>query len=359
MISKRNTIIVLIVLFGVADVFLFARLQRKPAPAAAPVPPAAPAVAKISSAINGVSVDLAVAAARPIGVMVENYPAARPQSGLVDADVVYEAPTEGGITRFLALYQTTSAKNIGPIRSARTYFVDFANEWGAVYAHVGGNSDALANIRTNDYPNISDADQFFNDPYFQRVSWRTMPHNVYTSIDKLQALIGAHQFSDSAAYQPWQFKDDTPSPLIPPPGGEGGNIDASTTAADININFFTKDYAVEWKYSVADNSYARFLAGKAHKDLDSGKQITAKNFVVQLVKTFPVKSDTPLSIGMDLSSGGPANIFLDSRAIIGTWKKTDGRTRYYDSSGNEISFNRGSIWVELVPDDGLDRVSWQ
>ncbi len=301
-------------------------------------------------AMDGQKVEGQIAGRRPIGVMVENYPYARPQSGLLDADVVYEAPTEGGITRFLALYQSKAAKNIGPVRSARTYFAEIADEWGAVFAHVGGNSDALANIKAGDYPNISDADQFFNDPYFQRVTWRTMPHNVYTSIDKLDKLIGARQFfSDATIYQPWRFKDDSPSSSIPPPEGEGGKIFASSTAADINISFSTHDYVVEWKYNILDNSYSRFLAGKPHKDLDTGKQISAKNIVVQFVKTYPVKSDTPLSIGLDLEVGGRADVFEDGKIIIGTWEKVSGRTRYYDQDGKEINFNRGPIWAELVP----------
>src|SRR5581483_1401572 len=122
-------------------------------------------------------------AKRPFAVVVENHPDARPQSGLSQADVVYEALAEGGITRFLAIFQSQDVKSIGPVRSARTYFNDWAQEWGAVYAHVGGNSDALALIKAG-IPGVSDADQFFNDPYFTRISSRRPPHNTYTSINK-------------------------------------------------------------------------------------------------------------------------------------------------------------------------------
>jgi len=149
---------------------------------------------------------------------------------------------------------------------------------------------------------------------------------------------------------------------------------ASSTAADISVGFSTHDYAVEWKYDVSDNSYLRFLAGNAHKDLDSGKQIVAKNIIVQFVKTYPVKSDTPLSIGMEIS-GDPlaaccnknyaenkALIFLDGKVIQGKWVKYNGdSTRFYNNSDpanpNEINFNRGPIWVELVPEDKT--VNWK
>ena len=296
-----------------------------------------------SVAVNGLLVDKQVAQNRPVAVMVENYPDARPQSGLVDADMVYETVTEGGITRFMAVYQTQASKSIGPVRSARIYFADFANELGAVYAHVGGNSDALANIKAGEYPNLSDADQFFNDPYFERVTFRPMPHNVYTSVDKLEKLITHHKYNNTAQYQAWKFKDDSAV--------------ATSTASNIQIDFSLKEYAVAWHYNAKENLYARFLANQPHKDLGTGKQIQAKNIIVQVVTTAPTKTDTVLSISMDLNAGGKAYMFLDGQATVGTWKRQNGRTRYYDASNNEISFNRGQTWVELLPDDKT--VTWK
>lgn len=306
-------------------------LSEKKAPAALP-------------AVNGLLVSPEVANRRPLAVMVENHPDARPQSGLTDADLVYETLAEGGITRFMAVYQTQSSPNIGPVRSARVYFADLANELGAVYAHVGGNSDALANIRAGVYKNISDADQYLNDPFFHRIKSRFAPHNVYTSTDKLKALSVAHGFSGQAGFQPWLFKDDAPA--------------ATSSASTINIDFSQPSFAVAWHYNQTDNSYKRFLAGKPHKDLDTGKQIIAKNIIVQFTTTAPSKTDTILSINIDLSSGGKAKIFLDGKETDATWRKEEGdRTRYYDLSGNEITFNRGPFWIEIVP---VDRsVSWQ
>ncbi len=292
-------------------------------------------VQTLEPAINGSLVKPEIAFSRPVAVMVENHPDARPQSGLNEADIVYEAPTEGGITRFLAVYQTKQAKSIGPVRSARVYFVAIADELGVLFAHVGGNSDALANIRAGQYKNIANADQFFADQYFERVKFRPMPHNVYTSIDKLKNLIQEKKYFNQATYQPWQFKDDA---LISTP-----------TASNINVNFSTVSYAVRWLYDETNNSYARFLANKPHKDLDTGKQIIAKNIIVQFVETSPSKTDTLLSIDMDLTTGGKATVFLDGKEITGTWKKTNGRTRYYNQNNQEMNLNRGVTWVELVP----------
>ncbi len=342
--TAKRLIIALIILFALGDIFLFVRHRLRPAAVRDvnhKLDLTAPAAAQTSISINGMEVDSSVAQKRPIAVIVENYPDARPQAGLIDADIVYEAPTEGGITRFMALYQSIAATTIGPVRSARTYFAEIADQWGAVFAHVGGNSDALANIKAGDYKNIADADQFFNDPYFHRIKSRPMPHNVYTSVAKLESLINAHGFSNNANFHPWQFKDDAP--------GSG--------ATDLNVDFSLKDYAVEWKYDSSNNSYLRVLAGKPHKDADSGKQIAAKNIIVQFVATHPTKTDTLYSIDMDLATGGKAEIFLDGKVIIATWKKVDGHLAYFDDQSKEVPFNRGQTWVELVPDG--QGVTWK
>jgi hypothetical protein len=298
------------------------------------------------ASLDGELVSLEIAQSRPMAIMVENYPEARPQSGLVDADVVYEAPTEGGVTRYLAVYQSKAAKNIGPVRSVRTYFAEIADELSAILAHVGGNSDALENIKQNKYPHLSDADQFFNDPYFQRVSWRQMPHNVYTSVAGLKKLMAAHKFPSAANVEPWIFSDEVkPAPA---------------SAASITVPFSEAVYEVKWRYDAQSKSYKRFLANQPHKDLDTKKQIAAKTVIVQIVETFPVKSDTPLSIGMTLTGQGKTYVFQEGGVVVGVWKKSgSGRTRYYDKQNREISFGRGLMWVELLPQEQAPGLVWK
>ena len=117
-------------------------------------------------AINGVPVSEQIANTRPIAVVIENHTQARPQSGLSNADIIYETLAEGGITRFLALYQTQDAKEIGPIRSARPYFNTIANQWGAVYAHVGGSEIALSELNAGVHKKLTDLNQYFFGDYF-------------------------------------------------------------------------------------------------------------------------------------------------------------------------------------------------
>jgi len=291
--------------------------------------------------INGTVVDQATADKRPIAVVVENHPDARPQSGLADADLVYETLAEGGITRFLAVYQANEAKNIGPVRSARTYFNELADELGALYAHVGGNSDALAYLKQGQYKNLNDLDQFFDDgTYFSRIKSRSAPHNVYTSTERLWKFFAARHLSDKASFSSLQYKDDD------------AGMDGAQAATDISIDFSLPQFMVNYQYDAENNTYLRFMAGKAHNDPDTGKQITAKTIVVQMVQTFPVQSDTPLAIGMTLVGSGKAYVFQDGKAVTGTWKKEAGdRTRFYNADGQEIKFDRGTMWVEIVPED--------
>jgi hypothetical protein len=172
-----------------------------------------------------------------------------------------------------------------------------------------------------------------------------MPHNVYSSIQKLKELSFAHKFNQQAVFAKWQFL---------------GSDKAVTSSQEIIIDFSEKDYEVKYVFDPVKNLYKRYLAGKAHKDLESGRQIEVKNVIVQFVKTFPTKTDTLYSIGMDLKAGGKAVVFLNGQAVTAVWKKALGdRTRYYDLNNLEISFNPGQIWVELVPEEREPLVIWK
>ncbi len=291
-------------------------------------------LAEQNPAIDGVAAD-ATHNQRPFAVVVENQIDSRPQSGLSQADIVYEALAEGGITRFLAVFQSQDVKSIGPVRSARTYFNDWAQELGAIYVHVGGNSDALYYLH-NGIQGVSDADQFYNGDYFTRIASRPAPHNVYTSTDLLNKLAAIHGFSTNKSYADYMFKDDQPS-------------GPAAAAQSISINFSEPAYFVRWKYDPASNSYERYQSGSAAIDAGNGKNIYAKNVIVQRVANWPVASDTAYAISMGTRSGGSAQIFMDGSETDGTWKIVGGRTKFFDQSGNEIKFNRGEFWIEIVP----------
>ena len=156
-----------------------------------PVPTPEPTPTPVAGVLNGtwLPADQASRATRhPIAVMIDDQAAARPQSGLADADVFYQALAEGGIPRYMAVFQVGDPKAVGPVRSARRYYVAWAKEWRALYAHAGGAPNALAAIRAANRRSLWDADQFRYSTTLYRIRERFAPHNVFSTGKKLRAL---------------------------------------------------------------------------------------------------------------------------------------------------------------------------
>lgn len=286
-------------------------------------------------ALNGEMVAVETTERKPVAVVIDNQPDARPQAGLTEADIVYETLAEGGITRFLALYQTKAARNVGPIRSARIYFNELAEEWGALYAHVGGNSDALDALKQSTYGQIANADQFFFDPYFHRINTRKAPHNVYTSIDTLYEL-GHHEQWDlkTAPIPDWKY---APRPV------------QTTLSQSISIPFSTPEYAVLYTYSPKENLYLRSVAGKTTLDANTGTAVKANNIIIQFASSHPTKTDTIGSLSFNLDAGGKAIVISGGIATKGTWEKVNGHTKFIDAAGKEVELNPGQTWIEIIP----------
>lgn len=282
---------------------------------------------KVASPLNGVQVPEDVAKLRPFAVVIENSPEARPQTGLGDADLVYEAVAEGGITRFVALYANSEPSELGPVRSARSYFVDWITPFEAFYAHCGGSAEALAQLK-NEKP-VIDLDQFQYAQSYWRVSTRYAPHNLYTSIAKLKEAAALTKASFEKKYEALKFKSDAPLPERP-------------AQAEVNVGWGFS-YAVRWVYDAKTNNYARFMAGQAHNDAKTGKQITAKTIIVEVHGS----SDPPEAVGE-----GKVIVFRDGKKIEGTWEKAtkQDRTKYYDENGKPIELTAGLIWIEIVSD---------
>lgn len=302
---------------------------------------------------------------RPLGIMVENSRMARPQSGLGQADVIYEAVAEGGITRLLAVYYCQDAETIGPVRSARTYYLDWISEYGEfpLYAHVGGANtpgpaDALGQIERYGWAGVNDLNQFsIGFPAFWRDYERLgkdtpTEHTVYSSTAKLWDFAAKkRQITDdwNKNFLPWSFKDDIA--LADRPGAFSTKFALSNAQAS-----YADDYLVTWKYDRDSNSYLRFNGGVSHQDLNTGQQLLAKNVILAFM-SMTVADDGYDEDGHGLHTlygtkgSGKAKFLLDGKVTDGTWvKKTRlDRTRFYDTNGGEIKFNRGQIWIEVLP----------
>ncbi len=299
---------------------------------------------------------------RPLAVMIENHIEARPQSGLSSADVVYEAVAEGGITRFMAVFLCNLADvQVGPVRSARTYFLDWLSEYDGLYAHVGGaNSsgpaDALGQIV--DYK-IKDLNQFsIGFPTYWRDYQRlghpvATEHTMYSTTQKLWD-VGAKKgwtATDSAGlrwdakFQPWKFKE----------AASGG------TTTKINVPFWASqgDYNVEWDYDASCNCYKRKNAGAPHMDLNKNTQLGPTNVVVQFEKETHANDGYENNVhllyatnGSKGAASGKALIFQNGQVIKGTWTKATrlAREKFLDEAGKEVEFVKGQIWIETIPD---------
>jgi len=295
---------------------------------------------------------------RPLAVMVENHTEARPQSGLTSADVVYEAVAEGGITRFMALfYCNLSDVQVGPVRSARTYYLDWLAEYDALYAHVGGANtpgpaDALSQIIRYE---VKDLNQFsIGFPVFWRDYQRlghpvATEHTMYSTTQKLWE-VGAKRgwvATDSAGIRwdkkfiPWKFKED--------PSVSSGQVNK------ITVNFWESQssYTVEWNYDPTSNTYKR-KNGEDHIDLNNKQQLAAKNIVVQFERESNANDGYPGNVHLlyTTTGSGKALIFQDGNVWEGKWIKTSrtARSKYVDNKGQEIEFNRGQIWIQTVPE---------
>lgn len=270
-----------------------------------------------------------------LAVIIDNHAEARPASGLNAASVVYEAPAEAGITRLLAIYPSgAGVAQVGPVRSVRPYYIDWAAEYGALLAHVGGSPEALARLKADRDP-VTDLNEFWNGANFWRSSDRRAPHNTYTSSVLLEKA-AARKDASAKQLASWRFKDDVPAAERP-------------AEASLLVGSKASGYEVKWRYVPADNAYERIQGGVLQRD--GGEAVMARNIVVQLTKVTVI--DDVGRRRIQTTGEGQAVFALDGQTYRGTWRKASAaaRTRFYDASGTELRLNRGVTWIEVVPDN--------
>jgi hypothetical protein len=272
-----------------------------------------------------------------VAIMIENAADSWPQTGLDKANLVIEAITEASIPRFVAIYANDEEiKKIGPVRSARLYYLDWIEPFVPLYMHVGGSPEALRKIRSDEYKLI-DLDQFFNAEYYWRDKWRYAPHNVYTSSELIKEAIGAKNLSVPNDFATWKYKKDLELEKRPE------NIN------DILINYAVKFYNVRWKYNREENNYIRYQNGEIHK-MSDGEWLKAKNIIVQ-VNEMSVLDDVGRKKIATIGEN-KVLIFRDGEMVEGKWVKNNinETTKYFNNNGQEIEFNGGMTWIEIIPD---------
>lgn len=332
--SRRQFVIasvVFIALFGGALAFALSNKAAAPKPAfVTKHTQPKPTPVAITSPLTGMQVS-ATDTKRPVtAAMIENSDWARPQAGLKEAGVVFEAIAEAGITRFMALYQEAQPANLGPIRSVRPYYLQWALGFDAAVSHVGGSPEALNDVKAW---NVKDLNQFYYGSYYHRISSREAPHNVYTSIANLNTIETQKGWTTST-FTGFPRKNDAPS--------------KTPDATSIDFAISSSDYFVHYDYDAAQNSYLRFEGGAKHLDATSGQQLEPK-VVIAIVVPYSIESDNYHS-DYGVIGSGKAYVFQDGTVASGTWSKagsTD-QIQFLDANNNPIKLNAGQTWISAV-----------
>lgn len=299
-----------------------------PTPAPTPISP-----------LTGVELASAELATRPVtGLIIENSYAARPQSGLVDAGIVFEALAEGGISRFLALYQEAQPQTIGPVRSLRPYYIDFGMAFDASIAHAGGSPTAISDAAALGTKNLN---AFHYGGAFWRSSDRYSPHNLYSGFEQLNNLNASLGYT-SSNFTPFKRKSDVPQ---------------TATASIIDVNISSTDYNSTFAYDAATNTYKRTMAGTVHVDAGTGAQISPK-VVVALVMAKSYMADGS-HIAYQTTGSGTMYIFQDGIVSTGTWSKADRTSSFVftDKNGLPMQLNAGQTWITII--DAASKINYR
>ena len=311
-----------------------------PSPTPEPTSTPEPTPVLVPAPLTGRPVTEEEAQRHVIAVMVDDHPAARPQSGFSSASVVWQAPAEGGVPRYMLLFQEEIPGNVGPIRSARSYYVSWAAEWRALYAHVGGSPQALATLQARGSGQyVYNADQYrWGTRYFWRIPQRYAPHNVYTDGKHLRRLADQLGAEDGPVEPAWRFAADLP--LLTSP--RGGRI-------TLTYNYNT----VRYDYDRWTNTYLRRVSaeGKQH-DADTDERVAPKNVVIMVVHFSALNDGSHKGrLGADIIGSGTAWIATNGKTIKGTWKKTSTKapTRFYDRNGEPVTLTIGQTFIEVMP----------
>jgi hypothetical protein len=313
-------------------------LGASPSPTVTPAPTPVPTPVLVPAPLTGRLVSPAAAARHPIAVMIDDLSPARPQSGFSAASIVWQAPAEGGIPRYMLVFQENIPTDVGPVRSSRYYYIAWAAELRALYAHAGGSPQALATLKAKGSGQlVYNADEFRWGGSFHRIATRFSPHNLYTSGKLLRGVATAQGAKDGPIAWPWTFAPDLALPLRP----VGGRIQVAYLANSIRYD-----------YDRATNTYLRSVTGeKKQIDAATRQRVAPKNVVIMLMSFGPLNDGSQKHrLEAKVVGSGPAWIATNGTTIKGTWRKASltAPTRFFDSTGQAVVLTAGQTFVQVM-----------
>jgi hypothetical protein len=287
----------------------------------------------------------------PINIQIENSTGARPQSGMSQADIVYECLMEHmSMTRFQCVFNDNLPTTVGPVRSCRIPFVDIAMEYKGILACYGGPTSGLASILPKINEAVSNHDLILAAnglkgyfKYYWRSTSRGAPHNVYTNLAKMKSDLYDNKYIEPVSH--FLF-------------GTDADYSKDRSITSIEIQYDTKSFDVKYTYDPAAVNYKRYVGGKSFTDASTRKQITVKNIIVQYARTFLLGTSKG-HINIDRVGSGVAEVYVGGKQIQAIWvRPTESDiTRFYDKAGNEIQLLPGNTWVQEIPDTWVPKVS--
>jgi len=294
---------------------------------------------KIFSQLTGLEITEEQAAARPIAVMLDNQYRARPQAGLSDAEVVFEVLAEGYITRYMAIFQAYQPEVIGPVRSARPYYIQRALEFNPLYVHVGGSMQALTdiiNLQMADVDGLS-----VGAGVFYRTSHKNMPHNAYSSHDGIRKEADRKNYFTQVEFAGMPISYETYTL-------EGQSADQVTIWYKESSANDSVGYSVAFKYDSENEQYLRYVNDEKHLDEETEIHLYADNIIIQQVAHKTLDSAGRREVSMVGSGNG---YYVNKGLYVPiTWKKTGtyNQTTYYYEDGSELILNPGKTWVQVI-----------
>jgi Protein of unknown function (DUF3048) N-terminal domain/Protein of unknown function (DUF3048) C-terminal domain len=276
---------------------------------------------------------------RMLAVIIENHGDSRPQmTGLADASLVFETEAEGGITRFLAFFPYQTNEKVGPVRSARPYFVKWAEQFDAGFVHAGGSDAGLAAIYNSGQ--LFDLDGLAlegGDEYFVRDYNYYAPHNLFTNLSDLRERMDEFGW-DKVLKQPFAVFGEM----------KDSNYEEVIAANTIHIYYPFPQYFVRYDYDPYTDTYLRYQAGVAHVDHGSGEQVAPSNVIVMTTNYYPI--DDVGRLQMQTEGEGSMYFFRNGKMYPGTWKKSSllGGIKFYDENDEEFLFEIGKTWVSVI-----------
>lgn len=288
----------------------------------------------IYAPLNGLPISQ-VSEQRPVAVMVNNFYLARPQSGLSNADVIYEILAEGDITRFLAIFQSNIPEKIGPVRSARDYYINLANGYHALFICHGNSPKAKQMMDSGMIDALNGL--IYDGTLFKRDKTRKAPHNSYILKEGIEKGVAQRHYSYSEKVSPLGFTQE-----------EVVFDNSWKNTEEVFIRYsHSANNNVTYKYLSANKQFERIQNGIVAKDALNGKELQIKNILIVEAQHKVIDSSGRRSI--DLVHGGKGYYFVDGKYRSIQWKNINGRIIPFSLDGTEIKFSPGQTWINFVP----------